>query len=79
VAGATLAGAALFNPVRHGVQIWVDRHFNRARYDAQWEVDHLTDRLRAELTLDDLTGETLDVVTKTMQPSSVSVWIRRAP
>lgn len=79
VAGATLAAAALFNPVRHRVQIWVDRRFNRARYDAQWEVDHLTDRLRAELTLDDLTGEALHVVTKTMQPSFASVWIRRAP
>lgn len=78
VAGATLAAAALFNPVRRRVQVWVDRRFNRARYDAQWEVDHLTDRLRAELTLDDLTGEALDVVTKTMQPSSVSAWIRRA-
>jgi hypothetical protein len=76
VAGATLAVAGLFNPLRRRVQRGVDRRFNRARYDSQREVDRFAERLRDELQIEDLTDEMLEVVDKTMQPSGVSVWIR---
>ena len=76
VAAATLAAAALFNPLRRRVQVRVDRRFNRARYDAQREVEEFAERLRDELDLDDLANETLQVVTNTVQPTAASLWIR---
>lgn len=76
VAGATLAVAALFNPLRRRVQAMVDRRFNRTHYDARREVDRLSDQLRNDVRLDEVTDEVLDVVAKTMQPARASVWIR---
>jgi hypothetical protein len=76
VAAATLAVAALFNPLRRRIQARVDRRFNRARYDAQQEIDRLTQRLRTDMEIVDIADELLGVVTKTMQPASAGVWIR---
>ncbi len=46
VAGATLAAAALFTPVRRRVQGFIDRRFDRSRYDAARVVDEFASRLR---------------------------------
>lgn len=75
VAGSTLAAAALFSPLRRRVQAIVDRRFNRSKYDAEAEVDALADRLRDAHDIDGITGEMLEVVTKTIQPVSVGVWM----
>jgi hypothetical protein len=79
VAAATLAVAGLFNPLRRRLQFWVDRRFNRGRYDAQHEVDRFAERVRDEVELDDLADGMLDVVDKTMQPIAAAVWMRDEP
>jgi hypothetical protein len=76
VAASTLAAAALFNPVRKRAQSWVDRHFNRSRYDAQRVMDGFSDSLRKDLDQDHLVDGWVAVVSETMHPASAGVWVR---
>ena len=75
VAAATLAAAALFNPVRRRVQQVVDRRFNRARYDADQAIAAFAARLKDAVDLDSVRDDLADVVQQALEPAHVSVWI----
>jgi hypothetical protein len=76
VAGATLAVAGAFQPLRRRIQAAVDRRFNRRRHDAARTIEAFSTRLRDQLDLDGLTAEVLGVVDQTMQPTRASLWLR---
>jgi MFS family permease len=75
VAAATLAAAALFNPVRRRVQKAVDRRFNRARYDADQTVAAFAARLKDAVDLNAVRDDLASVVTTALEPAHVSVWM----
>jgi hypothetical protein len=77
VAAATLAAAALFNPLRRRVQRAVDRRFNRARYDAEAVVAAFTARLRQTVDLDTVQDDLVGTVGRAFQPAHISVWFPR--
>jgi hypothetical protein len=74
--GSTLIVAALFGPLRHGIQRTIDRRFYRRKYDAARTIAAFSAILRQEVDLDQLHEQLLAIVQETMQPASLSLWIR---
>jgi hypothetical protein len=79
VAGATLAAAALFGPLRSRVQHRVDRRFNRARYSAERMLPAFAARLTEELDADAVTEDLARSVHAALGPAHVSIWLSRPP
>ena len=76
VAGATLAAAALFNPVRTRVRAWVERRLNRSRYDAEQVIEGFVSSMSGRVDPEGVIEGWVGVVSETMQPVSAGAWVR---
>ncbi len=76
VAATTLAVAALFQPARRRIRDWVDRRFDRSRYDLAHVADGFGARLRDRLDLGEVEAELLGAANATLRPTRAWLWLR---
>jgi hypothetical protein len=74
---STLVIAGLFQPLRGRIQMVIDRRFYRAKYDARKAVEAFSATLRQEVSLTELQERLVGIVNETMQPASISLWLRQ--
>jgi hypothetical protein len=77
IAVATLAVAAVFNPLRQRVQRVVDRRFNRTRYDAELMIAAFAARLQDATDLDAVRVDLTSTVHQALEPAHLSLWLGR--
>lgn len=75
IVGSTLLIAALFSPIRHRVQNVIDRRLYRRKYDAEKTLADFQKNLREDVDIDTLKANLIGVVSDTMQPTKIALWI----
>ena len=74
---STLLIAALFGLLRRRIQDFIDRRFYRQKYNAEQALANFAASARNETDLEALSGKLVEVVTQTMQPERVTLWLRK--
>ena len=72
---STLLITVLFAPLRRRVQIFIDRRFYRQKYDAARTIESFSATARNQVEFDNLTIQLVNVIEKTIQPESISLWL----
>src|SRR5215216_1211796 len=76
IVASTLLIAALFTPFRRRMQSFIDKRFYRRKYDARRTLEEFSAKLRNETNLEALKRDLGEVVSETMQPAHMSLWMR---
>lgn len=71
-----LAAALLFRPARRRLQTAIDRRFYREKLDTIRTLESFAIHVRDQIDLDELADQLVAVVSSTMHPEQVSLWIR---
>jgi len=74
---STLAIAALFIPLRHRVQDFIDRRFFRRKYDAEKALSQFANIARDEVDMVTLTNKLIFVIEETLQPEEINLWLKK--
>jgi plastocyanin len=70
------AAALLFRPIRRRLQAAIDRRFYREKLDTVRTLESFAVHVRDQVDLEELADELVTVVSDTMHPNLVSLWIR---